>query len=140
MTPFIYNATVSRVVDGDTIDIDIDLGFNVILSKRRVRLIGVDTPEKRTRDKREKVFGLLATKVVEKLCPVGSKIIIKTKIDKDDKFGRILGEIIAGDVNVNQYLIDNHYAVKYSGQNKQLVKEAHEQNYNYLIEIGEVTI
>jgi len=60
MKPFVYNCTVDRVVDGDTVDVNIDLGFNTWLMKRRVRLMGVDTPECRTRDDLEKQFGLLA--------------------------------------------------------------------------------
>ena len=71
---FEYNAVVVKVVDGDTVDVDIDLGFSVWLKKQRVRLYGLDTPESRTRDKEEKKYGLLAKAKVLEHCPIGSKI------------------------------------------------------------------
>jgi len=140
MKPYIYNATVARVVDGDTVDVDIDLGFSVILKKRRIRLMGVDTPECRTRDDLEKQFGFLAKSIVEGFCPVGAKILVETVIDKGDKFGRILGTLWVDNntLNLNQFLIDERYAVAYEGQNKDDIAEAHLANYAYLTENGKI--
>jgi len=140
MKPFVYNCTVDRVVDGDTVDVNIDLGFNTWLMKRRVRLMGVDTPECRTRDDLEKQFGLLAKSIVEGYCPVGSKLLVETNIDKDDKFGRILGTLWVENntLNLNQFLVDERYAVAYLGQNKDDVAEAHLANYAYLTENGKI--
>ena len=69
--PFLYKCVIQRIVDGDTVDIDIDLGFGIWLRKERVRVAGIDTPEKRTRDKVEKVFGLAATAKAHTLIPEG---------------------------------------------------------------------
>jgi len=140
MKPFVYNCTVDRVVDGDTVDVNIDLGFNTWLMKRRVRLMGVDTPECRTRDDLEKQFGLLAKSIVEGFCPVGSKLLVETNIDRDDKFGRILGTLWVENntLNLNQFLVDERYAVAYLGQNKDDVAEAHLANYAYLTENGKI--
>lgn len=132
MELFQYKAIINRVVDGDTIDVDCDLGFGIWKNKMRVRLLGVDTPEKRTRDLVEKRFGLLATAIVEGFCPEGKEIIIRTVLDNKGKFGRILGTIFVDDLNLNDYLIENRYAVKYEGQSKSLIKEAHLLNYKWL--------
>ena len=92
-----YKCKILRVVDGDTVDVDIDLGFGVWMHKERVRINGIDTPESRTRDKEEKVFGLAAKERVKELLPIGSMQVLKTEIDKSGedkkgKFGRILGD------------------------------------------------
>lgn len=140
MKTYIYNCIVDRVVDGDTVDVDIDLGFGVWLKKQRIRLMGVDTPEKRTRDELEKQFGLLATSVVEGFCPVGGKILVETVLDGKGKYGRILGTLWVENntLNLNQYLIENHYAVAYEGQSKDDIAEAHLANYAYLTENGKI--
>ena len=80
---FTYQATVLRIIDGDTVDVDIDLGFSVWLKKQRVRMMGIDTPESRTRDKEEKVRGLLSKKKLAELCPVGSIVQLMTAKDKN---------------------------------------------------------
>ena len=119
------------MVDGDTIDVDIDLGFNITLSNQRIRLQGVDTPESRTRDLEEKKFGLLAKEVVESYCPVDGYITLKTTKDERGKFGRILGDFLVYDGATDSWkmlgeiLIDNHFAVAYYGQSKEEIKEAH---------------
>ena len=112
-----YRATIRRVVDGDTVDITLDLGFD-ILYNNRLRLHGIDAPESRTRDLEEKKLGLAAKDRVKELCPVGATVTVKTTKDGRGKFGRILGEIYVGDVNVNKLLIEEGHAVEYFGGKK----------------------
>ena len=112
-----YNAIVRRVVDGDTMDVTLDLGFD-ILYNNRIRLHGIDTPESRTRDLEEKKLGLAAKDRVKELCPVGSTVTVKTTKDGRGKFGRILGEIFVGDVSVNKLLVEEGHAVEYFGGKK----------------------
>lgn len=139
MEPYCYRATVVRVVDGDTIRLDIDLGFDIILKNQSVRLYRVDTPECRTRDLKEKAAGLLAKSVVKGFVDQGSKVVIKTSLDTKGKFGRILGTIITDEgVNINEHLIDNNYAVEYYGQSKDDVNSLHQENYNELVDRGEL--
>ena len=109
-----YNAIVRRVVDGDTMDVTLDLGFD-ILYNNRIRLYGINTPESRTRDLEEKKLGLAAKDRVKELCPVGSSVIIKTTKEGRGKYGRILGEIFVGEVNINQQLVTEGHAVEYFG-------------------------
>ena len=132
-----YRAIIDRVVDGDTIDVDIDLGFDVWLKKQRVRLYRVDTPEKRTRNPIEKRAGIYASKVVEEFCPVGSSITLQTHYDATGKYGRILGEFITPEgTNINSYLLENRLAVEYLGQSKDKVREQQETNWEYLMDKG----
>ena len=144
MKPFIYNCVVDRVVDGDTVDVDIDLGFGVWLKKQRIRLMGIDTPEKRTRDLLEKQFGILASEIVEAFCPVGAKILVETELDSTGKYGRILGTlwVTVGDslINVNEFMIVERYAVAYTGQSKDDIEAAHLENYAYLTENGKIVL
>ena len=99
-----YNCTVNRIVDGDTIDVTLDLGFSV-LYKSRVRLYGIDTPESRTRDKDEKVRGLLSKEFLKKAV-TNEKVVLKTKLkDSRGKFGRVLAEVWVNDENVNQNMV-----------------------------------
>lgn len=137
---FTYQATVLRIIDGDTVDVDIDLGFSVWLKKQRVRMMGIDTPESRTRDKEEKVRGLLSKKKLTELCPAGSIVQLMTAKDKNKgKFGRILGTLVVDGVDVNQWLIENNYAVPYLGQSKDDIEQGHLTNRQILIERGEIT-
>ena len=112
-----YKAIIRRVVDGDTVDITLDLGFD-ILYNNRIRLYGIDTPESRTRDLEEKKLGQAAKERVRELCPVGCTVMVKTTKDGRGKFGRILGEIYVGDVNVNKLLIEEGHAIEYFGGKK----------------------
>ena len=114
-----YSATIRRWVDGDTVDVTLDLGFD-ILYNNRIRLYGINTPESRTRDLEEKKRGLAAKDRVKELCPVGSSIILKTTKDGRGKFGRILGEIfVPGAVqSINQLLVEEGHAVEYFGGKK----------------------
>jgi len=135
---YVYKAIVVKIVDGDTIDLDIDLGMFCWLKDQRVRLKGIDTPEIRTQDLIEKSHGFMAKTYVELYCPVGSEVIIKTLLDKKSKFGRLLGEIYKNDENVNldislnDRLIFEHLAVPYHGQNRDDVKESHLKNRELL--------
>jgi len=117
---FEYRCKLVKVVDGDTVDIDIDLGFGVWLNDQRVRLYGVDTPESRTKDPEEKKYGKAAKQFVINFLD-DENLILKTKVyDAKGKFGRILGEIWRttnyADKSVNEYLIEKHHAVSYYGQ------------------------
>jgi len=136
-----YKCKIIKVLDGDTVDIDLDLGFKIILANQRVRMAGVDTPESRTTIAEEKVRGLLSKKKLAEKLPVGSWQIIETqKSDSnDDKFGRILGVFILEDgTRVNDWLIQNNYAVPYKGENKELTQAEHQANKKILIERGEL--
>ena len=128
-----YRVVIVRVVDGDTVDVDIDLGFGVWLKKQRVRLYGIDTPESRTRDLNEKKYGLMAKEYLKERISNGA--ILKTRLDGKGKYGRILGEFIVLDnevrVNVNQEMIDNQYGVAYYGQSKKEIAEQHLINYTF---------
>ena len=123
-----YNCKIDRVVDGDTVDVDIDLGFDVWMLKHRIRLYGVDTPESRTRDAEEKVFGNLAKNFVQVRLPVGSNQVLRTKLDGKGKFGRILGEFVIGETTLNSLLIESNNAVKYHGQSKDDIEKEHLEN------------
>ena len=129
---------INRVVDGDTIDVTIDLGFD-LYKKERVRVAGVDTPEKRTRDLEEKKYGLAAKAFVLAFLPVDSMQTLRTRKDGKGKFGRILGEFIVYDAkkdawrSLNEVMIDEHHGVQYYGQSKQEIAEAHLENRKLVI-------
>ena len=123
-----YPCKIIRVIDGDTVDVDIDLGFDVWLKKQRVRLYGVDTPESRTSDKEEKKYGLKAKAFVVQHLPQGSSQVLRTRLDKKGKFGRILGEFVIDKTTINDLLVDQHHAVPYTGQSKDEIAEAHLKN------------
>ena len=128
-TDFSYRINkVTKIVDGDTIDVLLDMGFD-IKYKSRVRLFGIDTPESRTRDLVEKKYGLMSKKFLQEALSKGTKRIIKThKGEETGKFGRILGEIFIDGKNVNMEMCKKGYAVAYYGQNKDLVEGQHLKN------------
>ena len=127
-----YRCKVTRVVDGDTVDVDIDLGFGVWLHKERVRIYGIDTPESRTRDLEEKKYGLAAKEFVKQFVK-GNKIILRTeKYDAKGKFGRILGDIIVDKVSMSETMIKEHHAVPYYGQSKETIAESHLKNRDFI--------
>ena len=126
-----YKCKLVKVVDGDTIDIDIDLGFGVWLQKQRIRLYGIDTPESRTSDATEKIYGMAAKEFLTKWTNSGG-LTIKTHKDAKGKFGRILGEIWCFDTNVNEKLVEENHAVRYHGQSKQEIAEEHLANREIL--------
>ena len=139
--PFLYKCTIQRIVDGDTVDVNIDLGFGIWLYKERVRVAGIDTPEKRTRDKVEKIFGLAATAKAHTLIPEGSNCIIRTRRDKAGKYGRTMGDFVLEDGTLyTDVMIETRHAVPYEGQAKADIEAAHLVNREILIESGEVTI
>ena len=133
-----YKCKIDRVVDGDTVDVDIDLGFGIWLRKERVRLYGIDTPESRTRDLEEKKYRLAAKSYVQSFLPVGSMQTLRTQKDDKGKFGRILGEFVVYDAvtdssrTLNQIMIDRHYGVEYHGQSKNDIAEEHLRNRELL--------
>ena len=112
---FNYNCTLIRVIDGDTIDVNIDLGFN-IWHKGRIRMAGIDSPESRTRNKEEKVLGLAAKSRLKELLKKKKLSINCTK--EKGKFGRILADVLANDININKQLMDEGHARPYQGGKK----------------------
>lgn len=138
---FEYRCTILRVVDGDTADVDIDLGFGVWIRNERVRFMGIDTPESRTRDKEEKVFGLYAKEYVKKHIPEGSTQILKTFKDDKGKFGRVLGDFILEDgSSLIEKMIEECVGVAYYGQSKDDIQEQHLRNREHLIAEGRVEV
>lgn len=147
--PFEYNGFVKEIIDGDTIVIDIDLGFDIKLTNQKVRLLGVDTPESRTSDKIEKLFGNASKDFVKKFIKeCEDHVIIRTHISDDvdangrEKFGRLLGEIVNPKTRkiLNEELISNNYAVKYLGENKINIDEEHKKNRKILIDRKEIKV
>ena len=115
-----YVRKVENVVDGDTIDVLIDLGFDILFASR-VRLAGIDTPESRTKDLAEKALGLEAKEYLKKALKDAKSVVIKTeKMDSSEKYGRILGWVyINGDtVSINDMMINDGYAWGYLGDTK----------------------
>ena len=129
-----YKCTILRVVDGDTVDVDIDLGFGVWMRKERIRVLGIDTPESRTRDKVEKTYGIMAKEFVKSYLPVGSVQTLQTEKDGTGKFGRILGKFLVHDIkedrqmHLGDIMIREHLAVAYHGQSKEDIAEQHIKN------------
>lgn len=136
-SPYSYRVkSIVKIIDGDTFDCIMDLGFDVLL-EARVRMAGIDTPESRTRDLEEKKFGLLAKEwLIEHL---NDDIIISTQLDNEKgKFGRVLGTVWAEGTNINEKMIEEHMAVRYHGQAKSDVEAEHMNNRQVLQEQGKV--
>ena len=139
-----YRAKINRVVDGDTVDVDIELGFGIVLSDERVRIMGIDTPESRTRDLVEKKFGLASKARLKEL--LGTTSILKTEINKDGedmkgKFGRVLGDFITEDGRlVTEIMAEEGHCVPYFGGSKEETKAAHMKNRERLIAEGKVIL
>tara|TARA_R100000995_G_scaffold74783_1_gene43917 strand:+ start:1744 stop:2166 length:423 start_codon:yes stop_codon:yes gene_type:complete len=137
---YTYKCTVTKIIDGDTIDVDIHLGFDVVLTKQRIRLMGIDTPESRTRNLEEKKRGLLSKQYMVDKCPIGSNITLHS-LDRG-KFGRILGEIWEEDVDsttlepLNKRMITDGFAVEYYGGSKDDLEAKHMENKEILIAKG----
>lgn len=144
-----YRVKVLKIVDGDTVDVDIDLGFGIVLKDERVRLMGIDTPESRTRDKVEKQFGLAAKNRVKQLLSGKSGPILKTQINKKGedmkgKFGRILGDFDVycpttdGWRPVTIVMAEEGHCVPYFGGSKGDTEAAHLKNREKLLSEGVV--
>ena len=139
-----YKCKILKVVDGDTVDVDIVLGFGVWLHKERVRIMGIDTPESRTSDKLEKVFGLAAKERLISL--LGENAILDTQVSKKGedmkgKFGRILGNFRTTDgEHCADILIEEGHAVGYTGGSKEEIQAQHLANRQRLIDEGTVVV
>jgi micrococcal nuclease len=139
-----YKVNILRVVDGDTVDVDIDLGFGMWLRKERVRVMGIDTPESRTSDKMEKVFGLAAKERLTSL--LGAEAILHTQVSKKGedmkgKFGRVLGNFVSlNGEKCAAVLIREGHAVAYQGGSKQNIASQHLANRERLVREGAVVI
>ena len=133
---FEYKCKLVKVVDGDTIDVDIDLGFGVWLQNQRIRLYGIDTPESRTSDTEEKKYGLAAKQRMQEWLDGGNLKIVTHK-DAKGKYGRILGEIWRttdfADQSINDYMVEKHHAVAYTGGDKDFIREQHLKNRELVI-------
>ena len=121
---FIYRISVTRVVDGDTVDANVDLGFN-LFTHDRIRLLGIDTPESRTRNKKEKSLGLKAKARLKELVATAPKgrrgkrqIFLQTTKKGKGKFGRILGTLWVNGENLNEILMRENHARPYFGGSK----------------------
>ena len=130
-----YSCRINRVIDGDSVDVCIDLGFDISFTSS-VRLYGIDTPESRTRDLDEKKCGLLAKKFLEEAVKNGKNIIIRTQKDEKGKFGRVLGSLIIDGTNINHKMIEENLAVAYYGQSKDSIAKGHLVNRGILVEKG----
>ena len=138
-----YSVKILKVVDGDTVDVDIDLGFGIVLTDERVRIMGIDTPESRTSDKVEKVFGLASKARLKELLDEDAVLITfddKKGEDMKGKFGRVLGDFRVGGKTVTEILIEEGHAVPYNGQSKDDIQELHIQNRQRLIAEGKVDL
>ena len=138
-----YDVVLLKCVDGDTVDVDIDLGFGVWLKDERVRIMGIDTPESRTRDKVEKVFGTAAKNRLKELLENGGKLITtenKSGEDMKGKFGRILGDFRAPDGKlVTDIMIEEGHCVAYFGGSKEEIQTKHMANRMKLLREGVVS-
>ena len=137
-----YKCNIIKVVDGDTVDVDIDLGFGIWMKNERVRIMGIDTPESRTSDPVEKMFGIAAKYRLEQL--LGETGILKTQVSKKGedmkgKFGRVLGDFIAPDGRlVTEIMIEESHCVPYMGGSKEDTQAAHKANRKILVDNGTV--
>jgi len=141
-----YDVVVIKVVDGDTVDVDIDLGFGVCLKDERVRIMGIDTPESRTRDKVEDLFGEAAKERLKVLMKGGGKLITTEDRKGEDmkgKFGRILGDFKVdynGEMKkVTDIMTEEGHCVPYFGGSKEETRAAHMVNRTRLLNEGTVT-
>ena len=129
--PYVFQATVLKIIDGDTIDVDVDLGWDISVVNQRIRLFGIDCPESRTRDLEEKKYGLLAKEFVQEFLPIGSEDLLRT-LEKG-KYGRYLGDFKRYDKWLCAELIRHHHAVEYFGQSKHAIKQAYLENRKKIV-------
>lgn len=139
-----YSVKIVKVIDGDTVDVDIELGFGIVMQNERIRIMGIDTPESRTSDPVEKLFGIASKQRLKEL--LGERSILKTQKGNGtnnvcrEKFGRVLGDFIcdSGEL-VTDILINEGYAVRYSGENKQDIIHKNAENRKKLLDSGKVS-
>jgi len=132
-----YKATVKRVIDGDSVVLDIDLGFHMFMNETKIRLYGLDTPEMNSTDPLLRLQAILATRYLYDNLPIGSKVIIKTVLDKREKYGRLLATIITQDgFNLNEGLLNDKLAINYKNLTREEQIQKHYENQQYLIEKG----
>jgi len=135
-----YDVVLLKAVDGDTVDVDIDLGFGIWLRDERVRIMGIDTPESRTRDKVEKLFGKAAKNRLKELLENGATLITTEEKGGEDargKFGRILGDFkIPDGRKVTDVLIEEGHCVAYFGGSKEEIQIKHQANRKKLLREG----
>ena len=138
-----YDVRLLKAVDGDTVDVDIDLGFNIWLRDERVRIMGIDTPESRTSDKVEKVFGRAAKARLKELLTEGGVLVTTEEKNGEDmrgKFGRILGDFKTPDGKlVTEVMIEEGHCVPYFGGSKDDVQAQHMKNRERLLAEGIVS-
>lgn len=140
-----YKCIVVDHVDGDTIDVDIDLGFAVFLKDVRFRLSGIDTPEKFTDDAEERIYGIASSKRLIELLPIGTVTTVKSGVNKSgknikEKWNKWLGEFFINGKSINKQMIEEGYAVSYFGQNKADLEMAHLANRQKLLYEGKVKL
>jgi|TARA_Y100000022_G_C13101199_1_gene306862 micrococcal nuclease len=127
-----YPCKIIKVVDGDTVDVDIDLGFGVWMKNQRIRMYGIDAPESRTSNQTEKRYGVASKRFLEGMCDDKNGLVLRTHKDKKGKFGRILGELWRttdyADQSINEYMIEKYHAVRYMGQSKDDIRDEHIKN------------
>ena len=139
-----YKCKIVKIVDGDTVDVDLDLGFGVWLRDERVRIMGIDTPESRTSDKVEKIFGLAAKERLSSLLGADATLLSQVKSNGENmkgKFGRILGDFktMNGDT-ITTKLMEEGHAVAYGGGSKESIQGQHLINRQRLIDEGRVPV
>jgi len=138
-----YKATIKRIIDGDTVVVDIDLGFNMVMKDEHIRLYFIDTPETRSSDLVEKHFGLLAKDYVSGLLTVGTDYVFHSKyFEQNDKYGRIAGDFKVYDAKTDSWLmltemlLRDYYAVEYREGKKDIMEMEHKRNWDMLVEKG----
>lgn len=132
-----YKATVKRIIDGDTLVLDIDLGFYMFMNETKIRLYGLDTPEMNAEDPLLRLQAILATRYLFDNLNIGEKVIIKTVLDKREKYGRLLATIITKEgFNINEGLIQNKLAISYQNLTREEQIQKHYENQEYLINKG----
>lgn len=136
-----YDINLVKVIDGDTVDVDIDLGFQIVLRNERVRIVGIDTPESRTSDPVEKVFGLAAKQRLHELLQDSTRLVTTENTRGEDvrgKFGRVLGDFrrVSDNRLVSDILVEEGHAVPYFGGSKDDLFAQHQQNRQRLLDLG----
>ena len=131
-----YRCKVVKIIDGDTVDVDIDLGFGVWLKKERIRMYGIDTPESTNKRLGRKEVWTCCKEIHYRVCWMMRVVLfLRTRKDAEGKFGRILGELWRttdfADKSINDYMIDKRHAVAYHGQSKEDIQEQHIKNRDF---------